>query len=236
MEPEFKFIAGRYLTLPPYGEFDGVALTFQLGRSPIPLSPSTGNQVPGGDLSRFTLAPGSEFVIMESTGGRWRIDKRTSAVHYAMHMKSHRNFRWLTYVEGEITCLPLAGYPVLTGEFSGCWLAIFQVISTGTMLVAHIGTGGSSNDPRTLAVKAAWRAAVDNNLIRPIRAIHPPVVATASMQGYRPAVYGLVTSSQEMYTMVWQKPYDVASPGKGITIKIESVERATTVTAPVFNP
>jgi hypothetical protein len=227
-----KFIAGRSLTLPP-GGLEGVARVQQLSRPPLMVPSNTADPI------RFTLAPGIVYAISESESGGWFARKRTSAVQYAVHGASHRNFRWLAYIAGEITCLPLNalfGDEVLTGPFSGCWLAIFQFIQNGALYVGHIGTGDFPADPRTVAVKAAWNAAVDNGIIRPIKAVRPSHPGSRLKPGYRPEVYALITSAQDISTMVWQCPITVPTGNAGETIKIDSVDRAMTRIAPNFDP
>jgi len=64
-------------------------------------------------------------------------------------------FRWLPYDAGKITCMPLAGGPVWSGPFTGCWFVIFRLKANGQRYVAHLGKDGT-HGAGTRAIAEAW--------------------------------------------------------------------------------
>ena len=67
----------------------------------------------------------------------------------------HSLFQWLGYIPGVVNQVPLGALDVLSGGFTGCWMAIYQM--DGRQYVGHIGTEDTPNHLNTLAVKQAWR-------------------------------------------------------------------------------
>ena len=58
-------------------------------------------------------------------------------------------FRWLPWVGGKINYANLEGKDLLSGMFTGCWMAVYK---QGNLRVAHIATQTDDTD-----CKAAWR-------------------------------------------------------------------------------
>jgi hypothetical protein len=81
-----------------------------------------------------------------------------------------RIFRWLPYVAGRITYVPVNNDIVMTGKMSGCWLTIFSM--NGQRYFGHLGTD-SNNRGVTEDVKSAWKIAVNRGLVQPVRAFDP---------------------------------------------------------------
>ena len=63
-------------------------------------------------------------------------------------------YRWLTYVSGRTTTMPLAGGDVLTGPMSGCLIATW---TDGSAKIAHVGTL-DNNVPASTTVKRTFAA------------------------------------------------------------------------------
>jgi hypothetical protein len=246
-----KLKAGRYLSL-PVGGLANIATDDGKTSSSLPLASDTAGRAStsaagpsrgsGGHtpetLDCFTVSPERICTVQQSTSkyGWPNLRTRTSQVSYTAG-EDHRRFRWLDYVPGEITCLSLdeGAPPVLTGKFSGCWLVVFEVVSTGKQYVGHIGTAESLDDERTRAVKEAWKAALKSEAIRPIKATCPSNVDRRHMTNHRPDIYGLVTNTGDMYTTVWQAPTSVSRGGAGMgTVMIDSFEPALTQLTPDF--
>jgi hypothetical protein len=95
-------------------------------------------------------------------------------------------FRWLPYVAGLITYVPLNNDAIITGKFTGCWLAIFR--KAGQQYLAHIGTDTLPTSPLTIDVKASWREAVRAGLITEVAAVKPTdyVKGAAILAGLTP--------------------------------------------------
>ncbi|MBM3149224.1 MAG: hypothetical protein FJZ88_04230 [Chloroflexi bacterium] len=64
-------------------------------------------------------------------------------------------FQWLAYIPGVVNQVPLGAQDILSGMFSGCWMAVYQV--GGRQYVGHIGTEDNPNSAHSLAAKQAWR-------------------------------------------------------------------------------
>jgi hypothetical protein len=188
-----KLIANRFLALP---NFDSTPPAIDADGLP----------------ARFMRIPDRLYSIQESTSsGPFYNRTKTSQVSAGAHAnqaKQHRTFRWLPWVPGQITCVTLAGADILTGPMSGCWLTIFSI--DGIRYVGHIGTEDSSTSDNTIAVKAAWRAAVNNGAIVPVAAFNPvgPAlnIAQLGLNGEAPGFFGGVTTSGTMSTVVITRP------------------------------
>lgn len=203
-----KFIVGRYLDIPAHG-FDN---------NPTPLP------APGAP-DHFVSVPALSYEIMESSG---ILTKRSQVAAGHNAIKTHRNFRWLPWIPGKVSYVPLAGDDVFTGPFTGCWVSIFDM--GGVQHVGHIGTETDSTTANTRQVRAAWKSAVDGNQIRSIRAFEPTTGVPMRFDG-APTYYALITSAGDMYSVVLTKPFKGGNPLKQ---KIEVVSLATPVAAPPF--
>lgn len=96
-------------------------------------------------------------------------------------------FRWLPWVGGKINCANLEGKDVLSGMFTGCWMAVFKQVN---LRVAHIATQTDDTD-----CKAAWRT-------------HKALPDVAEVQEFLPHRdlagtfnLGLVTSTSALYKL-----------------------------------
>lgn len=166
------------------------------------------------DLPNFnnnpTIAPSTlpkDFVEVPNLGYEVHQSKATknvtkSSVTTGSHPKTHRNFRWLPWIRGKISCVCLHGDDVLTGPFTGCWVVLFE--HGGKPWVGHIGTSDNSSDPMTIQAKTAWRAAVDGNLLSPLKAFRPTDLIPTGLKG-SPTWYALINSSQEGYSLVMEQ-------------------------------
>jgi len=188
-----KLVANRFLTLPVFD--------------------STPPAVPADSLpERFMRIPDRLYSIQKSTSsGPFYNRTKTSQVSAGAHAnqaKQHRTFRWLPWVPGQVTFVTLAGADILTGRMSGCWLTIFSI--DGIRYVGHIGTEDSSTSDNTVAVKAAWRAAVDSGAVVPVAAFNPvgPAlnIAQLGLNGEAPEFFGGIATSGTMSTVVITKP------------------------------
>jgi hypothetical protein len=189
-----KLVVNRHLTLPGFNQ------------TPPPPDPTFPPD--------FVRALGRIYNIQESTTTGMPFHRtRSSQIAVGAHAgKAHRTFRWLPWVLGKVSCVPLAGADVLTGTMSGCWLVIFQY--NGVQHAGHIGTDTSPTTPATVQAKAAWRNAVNNGQIVPVAAYNPvgpnlPGVGQLNLQGEAPEFYGAFTAAGQVYTVV------LTSPGTG---------------------
>jgi hypothetical protein len=186
-----KLIANRYLTLPGFDQ------------TPPPL-----------DLTYptdFAPAPGRIYSIEESTtsGSFFQRHKSSQILVGAHATKAHRTFRWLPWVLGKVSCVPLAGADILTGTMSGCYLVIFQRL--GALYAGHIGTHQDPTSANTIQAKAAWRNAVNAAQITPVAAFNPvggglPAMHTLNLQNEAPEFYGAFTAASNVYTVVLTIP------------------------------
>jgi hypothetical protein len=88
-------------------------------------------------------------------------------------------YRWLTYVSGRTTTMPLAGGDVLTGPMSGCLIATW---TDGSAKIAHVGTidnnvPASTTVKRTFAAEAG--AAADLSAFNPAALWNPGQISAA---------------------------------------------------------
>ncbi len=112
-------------------------------------------------------------------------------------------YRWLAYVSGQTTSMPLAGGDILTGPMSGCLIATW---TDGTTKAAHIGTI-DNNVSASRTVKRAFAAhagaSADLSAFNPAAQWTPGEVATA--MGTRPMafqIYGLITGRTNFYSVL----------------------------------
>ncbi len=180
-----KLIKGRKLTFPEW--------SYQFAGGPPGLPDS------------FAIVPGIAYNVAESEGGGFfGRGQRTSAVSAGKHAKKqHRTFRWLPYVKGKITCVPLVGPTILTGEFSGCWVARFRY--GGTEYIAHIGTETSARNLNTRKVRKDWQTALATPGFDLIGAFNPigsdlPADAFKPPQGWLPFFYAAITGEGDFYS------------------------------------
>jgi hypothetical protein len=181
-----KLIADRLLTLPAFDQ------------STPPANPAF--------PANFVPAPNRVYNIQESSNvGSFFSPTRSSQVVAGAHaQKGHRTFRWLPWIKGQVSCVPLAGADILTGKMSGCWLVIFQF--NGATYAGHIGTEDSRETPNSIQAKAAWRNAVNANHVVPMGAFNPvghlPATTTLNLKNEAAEFYGAFEPSREVYTVV----------------------------------
>jgi hypothetical protein len=130
-------------------------------------------------------------------------------------------FRWLPYVAGLITYVPLNNDSIITGKFTGCWLAIFRM--GGQKYLAHIGTDTLPTSPLTLNVKTAWKDAVTAGQITEVAAVKP----TDYVKG--PAVLAGLTPQNELVCLSFN--YVGGSPS---LMKVSSRKVLAGAQSPVF--
>jgi hypothetical protein len=189
-----KLVADRFLTLPGFDQ------------SPPPIDPTF--------PAHFVRALGRIYNVEESeSSGPFYHRVKTSQISVGAHAtKGHRTFRWLPWLLGKVSCVPLAGADILTGPMSGCWLVIFQY--NGVRHAGHIGTDTSPTSANTLQARAAWRNAVNANRIVPVAAFNPvgpnlPALGTLNLKNEAAEFYGAYTANGIVYTVL------LTSPGVG---------------------
>jgi hypothetical protein len=181
-----KLIADRLLALPAFDQ------------STPPANPAF--------PANFVPAPNRVYNIHESTNvGSFFSPTRSSQVVAGAHAhKGHRTFRWLPWVKGQVSCVPLAGGDILTGRMSGCWLVIFQC--NGATYAGHIGTEDNATTANSVQAKAAWRNAVTANHIAPMGAFNPvgnlPASSTLNLKNEAAEFYGAFEPTGQVYTVV----------------------------------
>ena len=180
-----KLIVGRYLDIPTWND----------------VPPATDGP---GSPAGFTLVDGRNYTLAESEGSGFLNTTRTSAVAPATmpHPKAHRNFRWLPWIPGKISYAPLAGTDIFTGPFTGCWVVVFRI--GPTVCFGHIGTKTDPMTPESQAVKTAWKDAVRDGAITPLKAMKPTTNIPAPQPGDKGAgvIYAVATSTQELAVVV----------------------------------
>lgn len=93
--------------------------------------------------------------------------------------------RWLPWVAGKINYAHHEGKDVLSGMFTGCWMATYKEVS---LRVAHIATQTDATD-----CKAAWRAHKAAPGVSDVKEVLPHLgLATATN-------LGLVSSAGDLY-------------------------------------
>jgi len=216
-----KLVTGRYLDLP---YFD-----------------NTGPAHPGaGSPTDFVLIPIRMYQIEESETEGVLSKKTISQVSPGFHAKTHRNFRWLPWIPGKVSYVPLAGVDTLTGPFTGCWAVIFKL--NGVDYVGHIGTKTSPDTPESISAKNAWDAAVATGAIMPFKAFKPTDIVPTPKPGGKGAatVYAVITPTYEMATVVTKKytiPYNPKATGavkQPRGEEIASVTMAMPLVAPIL--
>jgi hypothetical protein len=124
-------------------------------------------------------------------------------------IKVPRPFRWLPYVPGVVTCVPLDGEDTLTltGQMSGCWLTIFVLNADGRKYIGHIGTAAGQSG-LTQQAKTAWCNAVSSGQITPKQAYNPYDKSLFGIckPGEVPEFYGAIDPSGKCQTVVLAKP------------------------------
>lgn len=156
--------------------------------------------------AHFVRGDGHIFNIKESQSSGLFSRVKTSQISVGEHpVKGHRTFHWLPWIPGKVSCVPLDGTDILTGKMTGCWLVIFR--RNGVHYAAHIGTHENAASANTIQVKAAWRNAVNAELIQPVAAFNPtgpslPALGTLNLKNEVPEFYGGYTAAGVMYTVV----------------------------------
>ncbi len=188
-----KLIVGRYLDMP---KFDNK-----------PLPPTAAMKSREGDwVEHFVEVDGRNYMITESEGSGFLGTTRTSEVVAAEtpHQKEHRNFRWLPWIPGKVSYVPIAGTDVLSGPFTGCWSVVFKLGSE--TYFGHIGTEQDKAHKNTVQVKKAWADAIASGVVVPLRACNPASddVIGSSFGGV-PTIYSACSPSGEISVMVTEK-------------------------------
>lgn len=113
------------------------------------------------------------------------------------------DFRWLPFIDGNINFCFSQGVDVLSGWFSGCWMARYK--QEGTWRVGHITAQKDNND-----CKALWRAHKQRADVREATEFRPdkPTAKTDS-----PLVLGLTTATGQFYTIgLKSSQFNVVNP------------------------
>lgn len=110
------------------------------------------------------------------------------------------SFRWLPWVDGKINYCQAQGNDVLTGPFSGCWMAAY---TEGSVKVCHITLQPDDRD-----CKATWRTQKALNGVSNVSEFLPHKAVSEGL-----IRLGLVTSNGAMYAIGMDKvDYQVANP------------------------
>lgn len=124
-------------------------IDFPFLKSPNGLFPDTDHTVT--DDALFIKQKNFDLYIKESEGCFPKISKVENRTGTRPD-KIHRNFRFLYWYREHISYVEQDGQDVLSGPFSGCYLAAFS--KNGWRYVAHIGTSKRTDSNR--AVRNAW--------------------------------------------------------------------------------
>lgn len=132
--------------------------------------------------------------VRESVKKRFLLkDKHVTTVEH-----DELNTRWLPWVGGKINYANLEGRDVLSGMFTGCWMAVYKETN---LRVCHIATQTDATD-----CKAAWRA-------------HTALPGVTDVKEFLPARglegtfnLGLVTSTSALYKIQLQGEKTIMIP------------------------
>jgi hypothetical protein len=160
-----KFITGRYINLgqivpqmagAPVAGFQPVTPnTFQLAESELKSRPTGNHTFPAGANPSFKDRA-KEFgkSAADTISSKFQ-QQRTSQVVQTEHAtKLNRNFRWLEWIGGMVSEVPLNGVDVLTGPMSGCW--IMRYMRNHVSCVGHVGTVMTPTDQLSIDARNAW--------------------------------------------------------------------------------
>ena len=142
-------------------------------------------------------------------------------------------YRWLSYVAGRTTTMPLAGGDVLTGPMSGCMIATW---TDGGAKVAHVGTI-DNNPPASTKVKRAFAAeagaAGDLTAFNPAAAWTPGEIAAAmGARAMNFQIYALVTGAGGYYSvLMFELPISQGNnlAGRGFQRVVGGIKPAPTI-------
>jgi hypothetical protein len=115
-------------------------------------------------------------------------------VEVGTHRHPYRNFRWLPWLPGKVSYVPLAGDIIVTGEMSGCWLVVF--ILNGVRCFGHIGTLQDPKSQGTVAAINAWKVAVNGKRIIPVAAFNPIAVGMPT-----PFRFGAIDENDRLFSI-----------------------------------
>jgi hypothetical protein len=174
----------------------------------------------------FVLVPDTVYSI--SHGTTWPFKRQIQ-----------RPFRWLPYIPGKVTCMPLGGQDILTltGKMTGRWVVVFILESTGQRFVGHIGTSWEWGDLAGYA-KWAWRNAVEKDLVTPWKAYNPVDPTQISLdpdrldlKGEAAEFYGAIQPAGRCSTVLLTCP----KGGSNGTRRVAAVVGMRTTTDAMFN-
>lgn len=122
------------------------------------------------------------------------LNQTVSPVVEGIHINPQRNFKWLPWILGKVSYVPLNNDIIITGEMSGCWLIIFTL--NGQTCFGHIGTFQDSSHPRTIEAIQAWKIAKRSGKVTNVQGFNPVSVGPGT-----PFTFGAVTPNREFYTI-----------------------------------
>ncbi len=143
-------------------------------------------------------------------------------------------YRWLTYVSGRTTTMPLNGGDVLTGPMSGCLIATW---TEGGANVGHVGT--IDNNPAvSTTVKRAFAAeagaAGDLTAFNPASVWNPNEIAVAmGARAMNFQIYALVTAAGGRFSvLVFELPIGQGNniAGRGFQRVVGGIKPVPTTT------
>lgn len=145
---------------------------------------------------KFTQAPGGGPPGMVSSGvvdGSLKVKRLRETVVKRLILKDRVevtvthdqvDFRWLPWVPGKINYANHEGKDVLSGMFTGCWMAVY---TESNVRVAHIATQTDDTD-----CKAAWRTQRALSTVSQVEEFLPHT-------GLGVTNLGLVTAAKSLY-------------------------------------
>lgn len=161
---EQKLIVGRYLELnTPPPALAGPAVNGFQEVNPIVLhidksESSSAPVTPPNPIHGFNPTVMQQAQIgLQRTGEQIKAQfdrQKVSSTGLGAVAKAHRNFVWLEWIGGVVSCIQPHGIDVLTGPMSGCWIVSF--LQGGAHYIGHVGTVMTATDANTIAARAAW--------------------------------------------------------------------------------
>jgi hypothetical protein len=146
------------------------------------------------------------------------MQSKAAKITVGRHSEAQRNLRWLPFLAGRITYVPLRNDAIFTGIMTGCWLFTFTM--NGEICLGHIGTDSDSAE-NTQGVKDAWKTAEKNGTIKTLKAFRPTDVVKGSVK-----VFGAVSANQTFY--------GIATTANGATYTVDQLASTAGVPAPLF--
>ena len=150
--------------------------------------------IPDGILGDELPVPGGHapMEVQSRRETTWTVEKLLGS--------KSTTYLWLPYAPGHISYVESEGLDVLSGTFSGCFMASYT--RDGGRRVCHVDTAADSGGP---AVKEKWASIKEESTVNLLKEFKP---FDHYSKGYQPGgvkVYGLITAEEGCYMIATTK-------------------------------